>query len=285
MRKFVLWLAIFVGAALTLGGCTDSPTQPDQQGAPDLAVPLLDEQTQGCVSGGVCVLPPMSSDPGDGACDPTVTECDDGGGDCLSDAPGTFDLEMGYTSSCGGGGTATGPGGDGGGPGADGGDGEDGSDCDPYIHPDCEKPLTATDTTTILTALRNHLRPQAQFTDTTAARACAQMEIWFRNAMGSGDVFRGGFDSDSTNDPNGEHYGSYDPTTSNIHFDPWGLDGAAAGNAADLLEVAITALHEGAHWGGKLHPTAPTFDSLGRDYYTDEPFKFLNPGPNSCIPR
>jgi hypothetical protein len=276
MRKFVLRFSIFIfaGAVLPLGGCTDSPTEPDQQGAPDLAAPLLDEQTQGCVSGGYwCVLPPISSDPGDGVCDPTVTECDDGGGDCLSDAPGTSDPDMGYISSCGGGGT--GPG----------GDGDDGRDCDPYIHPDCEKPLTATDTATIWAALRNNLRPQAQFTDTTAARACAQMETWFRNAVTGGDVFRGGFDSDSTNDPNGEHYGAYDPTTSNIHFDPWGLDGAAAGNAADLLDVAITALHEGAHWGGKLHPTAPTFDSLGRDYYTDEPFKFLNPGPNSCIPR
>jgi hypothetical protein len=36
---------------------------------------------------------------------------------------------------------------------------------------------------------------------------------------------------------------------------------------------------------GHRHPTAPTFDSQGRDYYTDPPFHRLNPGSNSCVPR
>lgn len=77
----------------------------------------------------------------------------------------------------------------------------------------------------------------------------------------------------------------YDPTTRHIHFDPLGLDAANAGNDRAIMEVAITGLHEGAHRAGYRHPTPPTFDSQGRDYYIDYPFNHLNPGPNSCIPR
>jgi hypothetical protein len=157
--------------------------------------------------------------------------------------------------------------------------------CDPTIHPDCEQPLTAADTTTIQKALRDMLRPASQFTDSLALKDCQQMEQWFRDALAANQVFRGKFDSDSTNDANGEHYGLYDPNTGHIHFDPSGLDGANAGNSTDLREIAITALHEGSHAGGYNHPGGPTFDSQGRDYYTDTPFNRLNPGANSCIPR
>lgn len=78
MRKFALRLAIFAGAVLTLGACADSPTQSDQQRAPDLAAPAQDEQValQGCVIDGLCVLPPISG----GWCDPYEEldfSCDD----------------------------------------------------------------------------------------------------------------------------------------------------------------------------------------------------------------
>ncbi len=98
-------------------------------------------------------------------------------------------------------------------------------------------------------------------------------------------MFRGAFDSDATNDPYGSHYGMYN--NGNIHYDPAGLDAANAGNTDAIREVALTALHEAAHRMGYNHPagTGPTFDVLGRDYYTAAPFNRLNPGPNSCVAR
>ena len=51
MRRLVLRLAVLAGAVLTLGACADSPTQSDQQRAPDLATPAQDGLVapQGCV--------------------------------------------------------------------------------------------------------------------------------------------------------------------------------------------------------------------------------------------
>jgi hypothetical protein len=157
-----------------------------------------------------------------------------------------------------------------------------GTECDPAIHPDCEKPLTAQDSATINQALRL-LRAQSTFTDSLARKACAQMEGWFRDAWSQGHVFRGSFDSDSTN--GGSHYGQYDPTTRHFHLDPYSLSAANNGDPDELREIAISLLHEAGHWGGYEHPTLPTFDSQGRDYYVDFPFKHLNPGANSCIAR
>lgn len=71
----------------------------------------------------------------------------------------------------------------------------------------------------------------------------------------------------------------------NIHFDPAQLNLANSGNVEAIREIAITALHEGAHRAGHSHPTNPTFDAQGRDDYTDTPFNRLNPGPNSCVAR
>jgi hypothetical protein len=142
--------------------------------------------------------------------------------------------------------------------------------------------LTSADSATINNALASQLR--TTFSDTTAARVCGEIAGLFRSALAGGFVFRGGYDSNTT-DPEGLHYGAYDPNTRHIHYDPAGLDAANGGNPTALLEVAITALHEGAHWGGFTHPAGPTFDSAGRDSYTDYPFNHLNPGPNSCIPR
>lgn len=84
MRNLVLRLAAIAGVVLALGACADSPTQPGEQRAPDLAAPVQDEQVapQGCVLDGLCVLPPISG----GWCEPWMEldwSCDDGG-DCMT---------------------------------------------------------------------------------------------------------------------------------------------------------------------------------------------------------
>lgn len=292
MRMLVLRLAAVIGLLLGIGGCMDAVTLPaggDQRATDAAAVaPLQDGQLSYVCCDPVVIIVPR--------CDPymELDWCKDDGGECISSQPGTEnpdgdDLGLAGCGEFGGGGSggSTLPGGGGttprpkpcpdyGCPPPDG-------TCDPAIHPTCEKPLTSTDSATINNALAAMLR--TTFSDTTAARACAELAGLFRNAFAGGYVFRGDFDSNATNDPQGEHYGAYNPTTRHIHYDPWGLDAANRGDPAAILEVAITALHEGAHWGGYRHPAGPTFDATGRDFYTEYPFNHLNQGPNSCIPR
>lgn len=129
MRTIVLRFVTLAGLLVTAGGCTDSPTGtvPDAS-----AIVASHDEIQGCVTGGLCVLEPIGSDPGTG-CDPTITECDDGGWDsCMSSAPGTPNPESSTINCAGGGGS--GAGGDGG---TGGGDGEG----DERVCPDygCEK--------------------------------------------------------------------------------------------------------------------------------------------------
>jgi hypothetical protein len=115
MRKFALCLMVLAGAVLTLGACADSPTQSDQQRAPDLAAPAQDEQVapQGCVIDGLCVLPPISG----GWCDPYEEldwSCDDGGGECMTSVGDPTDPEGATTvQGCPGGGGGGDPGGGG----------------------------------------------------------------------------------------------------------------------------------------------------------------------------
>lgn len=85
--------------------------------------------------------------------------------------------------------------------------------------------------------------------------------------------------TDSTESHDGAYYRGH------IHFDPSALAAAANGDPAAMREIAITALHEGAHYGGSFHYIDPTWDSQGRDRYSEAPFDRLNPGPNSCVPR
>lgn len=100
-------LAAIAGVVLTLGACADSPTQADQQRAPDLPATAKDEQVapQGCVIDGLCVLPPISG----GWCDPYEEldwSCDDdGGGECMTSVGDPTDPEGGtIVQSCPGGG-------------------------------------------------------------------------------------------------------------------------------------------------------------------------------------
>jgi hypothetical protein len=291
MRKFVLRLFVLAGLVVALGACGDSPTRANQPH--DLATgampPLNDVTAQGCASyqDGVCTLDPVTPAPSEPIeCDPyaSLDWCGDDG-DCLSSGSGTDGPDYQGTAACG---EPREP---------------DGSKpppsstpkpcpdygcpppCDPTVDPACEKPLTSADSATIKNALASMLRPASQFSDTTAARVCGEIAGLFRNALAGGFVFRGGYDSNGTTDRQPEHYGAFDPATRHIHYDPAGLDAANGGNATAIREVAITALHEGAHWGGFTHPAGATFDASGRDYYTDPPFNHLNPGPNSCIPR
>jgi hypothetical protein len=88
----------------------------------------------------------------------------------------------------------------------------------------------------------------------------------FNASNAAGSVFRGG--------SNTTHYGAM--YNDRIHFDPQYLDAAAAGGATALREIANTALHEAAHVLGFSHPAGPTW-SGGQDYYSDVPFKPLEP--------
>ncbi|HET7229806.1 MAG TPA: hypothetical protein VFJ16_07385 [Longimicrobium sp.] len=144
--------------------------------------------------------------------------------------------------------------------------------CDPVNDPNCEQPLTSADSTTILAAIRDYVRPDTAIADTAHRRKCKQMRDQFMQSFNAKTVFRGGSDLTGT----ASHYGAtYD---SRIHFDPWLLGGAASGNVSDLRELANTALHEAAHVLLFEHPNGET-----NGIYTDEPFNLLPPGAGVCI--
>lgn len=87
-------LVILAGVVLTLGACTDSPTQPDRQRVADVtpAVAVHEAQVQGCVLEGFCFLDPISG----GWCEPWMHldwTCDDGDSECTTSAGDPRDLE------------------------------------------------------------------------------------------------------------------------------------------------------------------------------------------------
>lgn len=271
MRSSRFWLGA-LSVIMMLSACVDGPTAPSS---------IRAGSAKPAKGGGITLEPVVVV--GHPECDPylDLDWCQREGGECMSSA--TDDAQI--LSSCPAPGTGIGKGGAPiGSPEGGSGDGEEPA-CDPQIHPDCEKPLTAADTATIRRALATMLRPPAQFTDSIARRDCENMANWLREALAAGAVFRGAFDSDRTNDPYGSHYGMYNPDAGHIHYDPNWLDAANAGNTDALREVAITGLHEAAHREGYQHPNGPTFDANGIDSYVDPPFHRLNPGPNSCVPR
>ena len=143
--------------------------------------------------------------------------------------------------------------------------------CDPKTDPKCEQPLTTADSTTILKALKDYVRPDSTIADTTNRRKCKEMRDRFTQSFNAGTVFRGG--SDLTV---GRHYGA--TYESRIHFDPWLLGRAAGGSTSDLRELANTALHEAAHVLRLQHPNGET-----NGIYTDQPFNLLPPEPGVCI--
>ncbi len=68
MRHLVLRLATIACVLFTLAACADSPTQSDPQRVPEPApgAPVMDDQVQGCVLEGLCILDPVTPAP----CDP-----------------------------------------------------------------------------------------------------------------------------------------------------------------------------------------------------------------------
>jgi hypothetical protein len=130
MRNFVLRLAAIAGVLFMLGACADTPTESNQQRASDL--PAQDAQVQGCVSDGLCVLPPISG----GWCEPWMEldwDCNDGAGECEESVGDPTDPEEAAgVQSCPGGGGDTG----GGGGGGDDGGGDPGTICiESYTEP------------------------------------------------------------------------------------------------------------------------------------------------------
>jgi hypothetical protein len=144
--------------------------------------------------------------------------------------------------------------------------------CDPRNDPDCEQPLTSTDSTTILNAINNFVRSDAEIADTVTRRRCREMRDRFLASFNSGMVFRGGSNTTGAQ----AHYGA--TIDQRIHFDPWALD-AAMSSAADQRELANTALHEAAHVLGFTHPSEADANGI----YTDVPFNLLPPGPGPCL--
>jgi hypothetical protein len=275
MGKFVLCLAILAGMVLTLGACADSPTNPDQRHAAGVA-PLQDSEVQGCVVGGVCVLPPISG----GGCDPwmELDWCQGGGGNCMYSTPNPGDPHSTGTMGCGLGG---GGGGGGGGSGGGGGYIPPPGDCNPQYDPDCNQPLTNTDLATLGNAFSVYIRPATQFTDPAKAEQCRQLKAEYDRMLASGVVFRGGYDTPPNDPHTGVHYGAYDPVSRTMHFEPSALDAANAGDAAMRRSLVNTALHEAAHSLQFTH-TDPVM-SGSYDLYAEAPFNLLSPGANSCL--
>lgn len=134
MRRSFPRLAGILAVVMMAAACADTPTEPVSVALPGTA-PMQDE-LQGCVVDGVCLLPPIGSG-GGGWCDPRTTDCGDGGWDtCITSAPVTDDAGVVYVSSCPGGGTE--PGG-GGGTGSGTGDGDDGSSGTASLSRDMER--------------------------------------------------------------------------------------------------------------------------------------------------
>lgn len=106
MRRLVLRFATLAGGLLMLGACADSPTQPDLSPVP----PVHDDQVQGCVGDGHCVLPGFTT-PGEPDEPP---DCDmwwkPDCGACATSAIGAPEDLQG-TFGCPGGGTGPAPGG------------------------------------------------------------------------------------------------------------------------------------------------------------------------------
>jgi hypothetical protein len=85
MWKTRLRSIVLAGVVLALNACADSPLQPDHPRAPELApgAAVRDEQVQGCVLEGLCVIDPIAG----GWCEPWMEldwNCDDDEGECAT---------------------------------------------------------------------------------------------------------------------------------------------------------------------------------------------------------
>jgi len=256
MHRKLIYLASLCLLAFT--GCSDSPTDPGIA-SPEAGARRELEETPQSSSEGTCWLKD-----GDIYCQGVSgyglveTDCKTLYFDCPDD-----------TGS--GGSSFWGEGGSGGYPEAGGKTGV--TTCPASTDPSCLQPLTPTDRATIQSALNTYARPESEFTDPAAKDACRQMRADFEARLASGDVFRGAYDTN--------HYGTH--WNGSIHFDPQGLNNAAAGNASALKDLAVTAYHETLHALGYDHGPPTWVGNV--DFYYDPQFVHLNPGSNSCVKR
>ena len=106
IRNLALRLATFCSVLFLLTACVDSPTQSSQPRPPVAApgAPVMDDQVQGCVLEGLCILEPVTPAP----CDPyeSLSWCEP---DCMTSV--FQPLDQGVQSCPGGGGGDPGGGG------------------------------------------------------------------------------------------------------------------------------------------------------------------------------
>ena len=289
MRVRLLHLLPLVGLLL-LSACGDAPTLSGAGKTPDrtsvVVLPDGDQQSPSCCDTLRVVAP------GPETCDPYLSlDWCQGGDPCITSAAEDFQSLSGCPGaggSTGGGGGLTCPtwdpacvpGGPGGG--SPGTPPDESTACDPSIDPDCYKPLTGADSTTISTALSQYLRSPSAIPDTTARQQCENMINAFNTLYTNGRIFRGAYTTESGDVGIVPHTGAYDRNTGKMHIDPAYLDRAARGDAAALRELMDTLLHESAHALYFDHPNGFVTTPWG-PVYSDPYFDLLGPGENSCL--
>jgi hypothetical protein len=96
-------------------------------------------------------------------------------------------------------------------------------ECNPQYDPDCNKPLTSADSTTLRSGFQKHIN--TQFTDPAKAAQCKQLKDEFDRLMASGNVYRGAYDTPPNDPHTAVHVGAYDPASGTMHFEPSAMDG------------------------------------------------------------
>lgn len=211
--------------------CSDSPTAPhpgippgDSDVAPRFSV---DGSTEGCVSDGFCVLPPISV--GGGECDPWMDAngCEDpNDGECLEAQPVTG-LDSSSVSTCGGGGS--GVGGDGGG--TSGGTADSGADPSKQTQDDTEAACPGCDD-------REPTAAEAQIMENLLTEVrCADGLLALQQMLGNGSlrVYTTG----------NSLYGAWDSDAGEIYINwPKHVDNTGTLNTEELIDTMV---HEVVH--------------------------------------
>ncbi len=162
-----------------------------------------------------------------------------------------------------------------------------GKTCDPSVNPECEKPLTDTDRTTLASLIADKIKDPSSLPE-PARQQCGAL-LAKVNDMLPQNIKRGLFDTHDGDQGVDPQFGAYNSDTKNMHIDPQFLDGAATGDDYTRREVANTLLHEAAHALGLEHPSGylmmpdPSHPQNAIYLYSDSPYDLLSPGSNSCI--
>lgn len=152
--------------------------------------------------------------------------------------------------------------------------------CFQRVDPTCNQPLTDADQQAIWN-MRAHFRDVSTMTDANKAKMCWAMVEKFQELLDNHKVFRG---RENTVRPDGTgHWGAFDPESGTFHFDPLGLDQAAAGNAVALTQLANTALHESAHLISPYYSHSAPGEPATDGNFTSYPFNLIGTGPDQCL--